>query len=265
MAALKEKNIIPGLAIVLAGSSRPAAMYAASLKKKAESYGVSVSVTDRPDSVTEEDLIDTVSSLNEDPCIHGILLMMPLPEKLCADRVIEAMNPWKDIDGLTAVNRGKLAAGKRGFVPCTPRAVMAILEDYKIPVNGRRAVILGRSSVVGLPVSLLLLQQHATVTICHSHTVHLPEIVRTADIIVSAVGRPGTVTADMVKPGAVVIDVGICRQHGMTVGDVETEAVFHRAGYITPVPGGVGAVTTSMVIQALLESAENGQNRGNLP
>jgi methylenetetrahydrofolate dehydrogenase (NADP+)/methenyltetrahydrofolate cyclohydrolase len=259
---LKDGGIIPGLAIVLGGSSRPAAMYGAFLKKKAESYGISVTVIKKPDSVTEGELIKVIRSLNDNHAIHGILLLMPLPEGISSDNVVEAMDPYKDIDGLTAANRGRLAAGKPGFVPCTPRAVMAILEEYGIAVNGKKAVVLGRSNVVGLPVSLLLLQKHATVTICHSHTGDIAEISRTADILVSAVGKPGMVTADMVKRGAVVIDVGICRQNGKTVGDVETKEVAEKSSYITPVPGGVGAVTTSMMIQALVEAAEKRKNGG---
>lgn len=255
LAKLGKEGIHPKLAILLAGSSKPSAMYAAFMQKIAAGYDIPVELVKEGDGVTEEELITDIHRLNEDGTITGILMMMPLPKGIDENRVIEEIAPDKDIDGLTTANMGRLAAGKDGLFPCTPRACMAILDHYNIPVDGKRAVVIGRSSVVGGPVAQLLQRRNATVTVCHSHTKHLEELTREADILVAALGRPGTVTADMVKPGAVVIDVGINRVEGKTVGDVAYEEVKTVAGAITPVPGGVGSVTTTMVVEAIVRAA----------
>lgn len=256
MAALKEKGRVPTLAIILAGESKPSAMYASFMEKVAASYGISVRLCKKGGDVTEEELKALIRELNGDKAVTGILMMMPLPKGIDADAVVECIDPDKDIDGLTTTSLGRLAAGKDGLVACTPRAVMAILTHYGIPLKGKHAVVIGRSTVVGKPVSLLLLASHATVTICHSHTENLKEMTKKADILVAAVGKPACVTADMVRPGAVVIDVGINRVNGRTTGDVDYDAVKDVAGAITPVPGGVGSVTTTMVIEALIKTAE---------
>lgn len=256
MAALKEKGRVPTLAIILAGESKPSAMYASFMEKVAASYGISVRLCKKGAGVTEEELKALIRELNGDKAVTGILMMMPLPKGIDADAVVECIDPDKDIDGLTTTSLGRLAAGKDGLVACTPRAVMAILSHYGIPLKGKHAVVIGRSTVVGKPVSLLLLASHATVTICHSHTENLKEMTKKADILVAAVGKPACVTADMVRPGAVVIDVGINRVNGRTTGDVDYDAVKDVAGAITPVPGGVGSVTTTMVIEALIKTAE---------
>ena len=255
LAKLGKEGIHPKLAILLAGSSKPSAMYAAFMQKIAAGYDIPVELVKEGDGVTEEELVADIHRLNEDGTITGILMMMPLPKGIDENRVIEEIAPDKDIDGLTTANMGRLAAGKDGLFPCTPRACMAILDHYNIPVDGKRAVVIGRSSVVGGPVAQLLQRRNATVTVCHSHTKHLEELTREADILVAALGRPGTVTADMVKPGAVVIDVGINRVEGKTVGDVAYEEVKTVAGAITPVPGGVGSVTTTMVVEAIVRAA----------
>lgn len=252
--ALRSGGKTPKLAIVLAGSSKPSAMYAAFMQKVAAGYGIPVELVKKDDTISEEELITVIHGLNDDPSITGILMMMPLPEGIDESRVIEEIAPDKDVDGLTTANMGRLAAGKDGLFPCTPRACMAILDHYHIPVDGKRAVVIGRSTVVGGPVAQLLQRRNATVTVCHSHTKHLEELTREADILVAALGRPGTVTADMVKPGAVVIDVGINRVEGKTVGDVAYDEVKTVAGAVTPVPGGVGSVTTTMVIEAILRA-----------
>lgn len=256
LAKLAEKGRTPTLAIILAGESKPAAMYTAFMEKQAAAYGIPVRLVKKPGTASEEDILTTVRALNGDAAVTGILVMMPLPPQVSRERVIEAIDPDKDIDGLTTANLGRLAAGREGLFPCTPRACMAILAHYGIEPDGKRAVVIGRSSVVGGPLALLLQRANATVTVCHSHTKDLASVTREADILAAALGRPGSVTADMVKPGAVVLDVGINRVNGKTVGDVDFEGVQAAAGAITPVPGGVGSVTTVMVIESLVAAAE---------
>lgn len=256
LAKLAEKGRTPTLAIILAGESKPAAMYTAFMEKQAAAYGIPVRLVKKPGTASEEDILMTVRALNGDAAVTGILVMMPLPPQVSREHVIEAIDPDKDIDGLTTANLGRLAAGREGLFPCTPRACMAILAHYGIDPDGKRAVVIGRSSVVGGPLALLLQRANATVTVCHSHTKDLAAVTREADILAAALGRPGSVTADMVKPGAVVLDVGINRVDGKTVGDVDFEGVQAAAGAITPVPGGVGSVTTVMVIESLVAAAE---------
>lgn len=256
LAKLAEKGRTPTLAIILAGESKPAAMYTAFMEKQAAAYGIPVRLVKKSGTASEEDILTTVRALNGDAAVTGILVMMPLPPQVSRERVIEAIDPDKDIDGLTTANLGRLAAGREGLFPCTPRACMAILAHYGIDPDGKRAVVIGRSSVVGGPLALLLQRANATVTVCHSHTKDLAAVTREADILAAALGRPGSVTADMVKPGAVVLDVGINRVDGKTVGDVDFEGVQAAAGAITPVPGGVGSVTTVMVIESLVAAAE---------
>ncbi len=256
---LKQNGNVPRLDIILAGEDKPSAMYMSFMQKTAAAYGLPAVVHKLEDSVTEKELLTLIETLNRDQKVSGILMMMPLPEQISPCTAEDAIDPDKDIDGLTTVNKGRLAAGRTGFVPCTPRAVMAILNHYGISPEGKRAVIIGRSPVVGKPVSELLLKKNATVTICHSHTADLSSVVREADIIVAAAGQPGCVTRGMVKPGAAVIDVGINRVGGKTVGDVDYMSVSEVAGAMTPVPGGVGSVTTAMVIESLVEAGERQQ------
>ena len=256
LAALREKNYEPKLAIVLAGNSKPSAMYASFMQKVAKGYGMEAEIFKASDDVTEEELGNLITDLSEDKEITGILMMMPLPKGISEEKIIALMNPDKDVDGLTETNAGRLFAGKEGLFGCTPRAVMAILDYYQIPLDGKKAVVIGRSNVIGKPVSIMLLNKNATVTVCHSHTKDLAAITREADIVVAAVGHANCVTADMVKEGAVVIDVGINRVDGKTVGDVDYEAVAEKAGAITPVPGGVGSVTTTMVIENIIAAGE---------
>lgn len=256
LAKLADAGKTPCLAIVLAGDSKPAAMYTAFMEKQAAAYGIPVRLVKKDGAISEAALLGEVQALNDDPAVTGILVMMPLPPQIDRERIIEAIHPDKDIDGLTTANLGRLAAGKDGLFPCTPRACMAILAHYGVETDGKRAVVIGRSNVVGGPLALLLQRANATVTVCHSHTKNLADITREADILAAALGRPGTVTADMVKPGAVVLDVGINRVDGKTVGDVDYDGVEAVAGAITPVPGGVGSVTTVMVIESLVAAAE---------
>ena len=245
----EERHIHPGLAIVLAGSDKASAMYAKSMKGVADTIGLTATIHVFPDDVQKEELIRTIQTFNGDDAITGILIMMPLPRHICAQSVINCMDPKKDIDGLTDSNVAHLFTGQPGFVPCTPRAVMAILDYYHISLTGKDVVIIGRSHVVGKPLAQLCLNRNATVTHCHTRTRNLKDVTRRADIVISAAGSPGLVTKDMIKPGAVVIDVGINRVNGKTVGDVDFDEVATVASCITPVPGGVGAVTTTMVLE----------------
>lgn len=253
---LKNYNYMPKLAIILIGDNPSSAMYAAFMQKVAKKYGIQSELLKRDNQVTETELENLISRLNNDAAVTGILMMMPLPDHICTQKIIDLIDPDKDIDGLTTVNAGRLFSGRDGFFGCTPRAVMEILESYDITVEGKRVVILGRSNVIGKPVSMMLLNKNATVTICHSRSRNLKEITQEADIIVVAVGHPYSLSGDMIKKGAIVIDVGINRIDGKTVGDADYESVLPVAGAVTPVPGGVGAVTTTMVIESLIKAGE---------
>ncbi len=252
LALLSKEGKKPKLAIMLAGSSKPSAMYASFMMKVAASFEIDAEIYSKDDSVTEEELGNLVDSLSADPKISGILMMMPLPNGISEEKMVAKIHPDKDVDGLSETNLGRLLAGKEGLFGNTPRAVMAILHHYKIDLSGKNVVVLGRSNVIGKPVSLMMLKENATVTICHSKTKNLKEITGSADILVAAIGKAHFVTKDMVKEGAVVIDVGINKLDGKTVGDVDYEAVKEIASAITPVPGGVGSVTTSMVVENII-------------
>lgn len=213
-----------------------------------------------PETTTQAELLVLVHELNQDPKIHGILVQSPVPEPLDEAEVLRAIDPDKDVDGFHALNAGRLSQGERGFVPCTPKGVMAMLDATGVDLSGKHAVVIGRSNIVGKPMALLLLSRNCTVTICHSRTKDLPSITRQADILVAAVGRRAFVTEDMVKDGAIVIDVGINRIPGTKKirGDVDTEAVEPKASFITPVPGGVGPMTIMMLMANTVEAAEHG-------
>ena len=245
----EKKGIDPELAIVVVGDDAPSVMYAASMKRTAESVGLNARICQEKEGVGEDELLLLIDRLNEDPAVFGILLMMPLPKSIDSQRIINRIDPSKDVDGLTDANIANLYTGRAGFVPCTPQAVMAILDYYHISLSGKEVVIIGRSHVVGKPLAQLCLSRNATVTVCHSRTNDLKAVCQRADVIMAAVGKAGLVTGDMIKPGAVVIDVGINRVDGKTVGDVAFEDAALRAGAITPVPGGVGAVTTMMILE----------------
>lgn len=246
--ALKDEHIQPALAIILAGHDKPSAMYAASMQKTAHSVGLGAEIYEHSEDVPETELIALIERCNADRNVFGILLMMPLPPHLNARRIISAISPDKDVDGLTDCNMARLFAGQPSVVPCTPKAVMAILDYYDIELAGKEVVVIGRSTVVGKPLAQLCLARNATVTQCHTGTVDLKTVVQRGDVVIAAAGKAGLITADMIKPGAVVIDVGINRVDGKTVGDVAFAEVSSVAGAITPVPGGVGAVTTMMVL-----------------
>ena len=253
---LKENSYIPKLAVILTGDHSASAMYASFMQKVAQKYGIQSELIKRGNDITERELESLISDLNADTSVTGILMMMPLPDHICTQKMIDCIDPDKDVDGLTTVNAGRLFSGRDGFFGCTPRAVMEMLRHYKIPLEGKDIVIIGRSNVIGKPVSMMLLNENATVTICHSRSRNLKDMTRKADVIVVAVGHPCSLQGDMVKKGAVVIDVGINRIDGKTVGDVDYESVCSVAGAVTPVPGGVGAVTTTMVIESVIKAGE---------
>ena len=254
-AQMIEKGIHPHLAVVLVGENPASQVYVRNKENGCIKAGIRSTVIRLEESCTQEELEKTVSSLNEDASVHGILVQLPLPKHLDEARVLRLIDPDKDVDGFHAMNSGRLMNGQQGFVPCTPLGVMKLLESYGINPAGKHAVVIGRSNIVGKPMAMLLLQANATVTICHSRTQNLAEITRQADILVAAVGRANFVTADMVKPGAAVIDVGINRVDGKIVGDVDFDAVSEVAGHITPVPGGVGQMTIAMLLSNTLDAA----------
>ena len=254
--ALQARGVKPGLAVLLVGDNPASQVYVRNKVKACEQAGLHSVLEQLPADLSESDLLERVEALNRDPLIHGILVQLPLPAHIDAHKVIEAIDPAKDVDGFHVASAGALMTGMPGFWPCTPHGCMKMLESIGYPLSGKHAVVIGRSNIVGKPMALMLLAQNATVTICHSRTVNLKAFTLQADVIVAAVGQRNTVTADMVKPGAVVIDVGMNRNEaGKLCGDVDFEAVRHIAGHITPVPGGVGPMTIAMLLVNTLESA----------
>ncbi len=252
---LKALGVTPGLTVILVGENPASKVYVGQKEKACREAGFASVLLRLPETVTSDDLMATIARLNEDPSVHGILVQLPLPGQIDPDAVIAAIDPAKDVDGFHPVNVGRLVAGLPGMVPCTPLGVVRLLEAYGLPMAGKHAVIVGRSAIVGKPMAHLLLARDCTVTICHSRTPDLASFTRQADILVAAVGRPKTVTADMIKPGAVVIDVGINRLETGLVGDVDFEAAQEVAGWITPVPGGVGPLTIAMLLENTLCAA----------
>ncbi|MDD7173822.1 MAG: bifunctional methylenetetrahydrofolate dehydrogenase/methenyltetrahydrofolate cyclohydrolase FolD [Clostridiales bacterium] len=255
--ALAQNGMMPHLTVVLVGENAASQVYVRNKENACKKAGIRSTVLRLPENCTQAELEDAVRALNEDASVHGILVQLPLPDHLDEAAVLRLIDPDKDVDGFHAMNSGRLMNGQRGFVPCTPLGVMRMLEAYGIPVRGKHAVVIGRSNIVGKPMAMLLLAADATVTICHSKTENLAQIARQADILVAAVGRPRFVTADMVKPGATVIDVGINRVDGAIVGDVDFDGVSEVAGYLTPVPGGVGQMTIAMLLANTLDAARN--------
>lgn len=241
------------LAILTVGQDPASFVYRKRLLKITESLGIGSRCVELPETATTEETVAAIRKLNEDPDVTGILPMMPMPKQVDGDAVGAALAPEKDMDCLNPANGGALLMGKGRWAACTPRACMAMLKFYKIPLDGKHAVVLGRSNVVGKPVALLLLQENCTVTVCHSHTKNLPELVRQADIVVAAIGKAGFVTPDMVKPGAVIVDVGINVTETGIVGDVAPEAT-EKASAFTPVPGGVGVVSNMMMMDAVVRN-----------
>jgi methylenetetrahydrofolate dehydrogenase (NADP+) / methenyltetrahydrofolate cyclohydrolase len=253
--ALKARGLTPGLAVVLVGDDPASQVYVNHKVKDCEQVGIHSLLVRMSADTTQAVLLAKVQELNKDASIHGILVQMPLPSHIDSQKVIATINPDKDVDGFHVVNAGALAVGLRGFWPCTPHGAMKMIESIGMNLRGKHAVVIGRSNIVGKPMAQMLLNQSATVTICHSATVDLKDICLSADVIVAAVGKQNVVTADMVKAGAVVIDVGMNRNAtGKLCGDVDFESVKEVAGYITPVPGGVGPMTRAMLLVNTLKA-----------
>lgn len=248
-------GLIPGLAVVLVGDDPASHVYVNAKKKACAEVGIASFETLLPASVTQAALLAEIARLNADPAVHGILVQLPLPAQIDSQSVINAIDPAKDVDGFHVVNAGKLAVGQEGLVPCTPLGCLLLLRDRLGSLAGKHAVVLGRSNIVGKPMAQLLLKESATVTVCHSKTADLPGEIRRADILVAAVGQPKFVQGDWIKPGAVVIDVGINRVEGKLVGDVDYEAASAHAAAITPVPGGVGPMTIACLLRNTLQAA----------
>ena len=255
-ASLKKQGIVPGLAVILVGDDPASKVYVGSKKRACEEIGYYSQEHILPESTTKEELLALVQQLNNDERIHGILCQLPLPRHLDEWAVINAIDPKKDVDAFHPSNVGRIMIGDFDFLPCTPAGVMELLASYDIDPAGKRCVVIGRSNIVGKPMAMLLLHKNGTVTVCHSRTRELKEICREADILVAAVGKAGFVTADMVKDGAVVIDVGMNRpEGGKLCGDVDFEAVKEKASAITPVPGGVGPMTIAMLMKNTMTAA----------
>ncbi|MFD2446007.1 bifunctional methylenetetrahydrofolate dehydrogenase/methenyltetrahydrofolate cyclohydrolase FolD [Bacillus sp. CGMCC 1.16607] len=257
---LKSKNIVPGLAVLLVGNNPASRTYVKSKEKTCKNLGMKSVLIEYPATVTEDEVLAKIMELNEDRTIHGILIQLPLPDHINEKKVIETILPEKDVDGFHPINIGRMMTGQDSFLPCTPYGVMVMLEEMNISIEGKHVVVVGRSNIVGKPSGQLFLNENATVTYCHSKTKDLKAITKQADILVAAVGKMNFITADHVKEGAVVIDVGINRNlEGKLCGDVDFEEVKEKASFITPVPGGVGPMTITMLMYNTLKSAKNTQ------
>ena len=253
---LKEQGVTPGLAVILVGNDPASEIYVRNKGNCCAETGMYSRTIQMPAETTQEQLEDTIDELNSDPAIHGILVQLPLPKHLDENAALAKILPEKDVDGFHLTNAGHMLTGTEGVVACTPRGALYMIKSTGLDLNGKEAVVIGRSNIVGKPMAMLLLRENCTVTICHSRTKNLAEHTRRADILVAAVGKAGFVTADMVKPGSVVIDVGINRVDGKVKGDVDYDAVKEVAGWITPVPGGVGKMTITMLLANTVEAAE---------
>jgi methylenetetrahydrofolate dehydrogenase (NADP+) / methenyltetrahydrofolate cyclohydrolase len=255
--------IKPGLAAILVGHDPASELYVRNKQKACEAVGIYVADHKLPESTTQEELLALIGKVNKDPRIHGILVQLPLPKQIDSKVVLEAVSPEKDADGFHPYNIGRLVEGHPLFEACTPKGIIHMIESTGTGIAGKRAVVVGRSNIVGKPVALMLLHRHATVTVCHSKTKDLPAVCREAEILVVAIGKPRFVTAEMVREGAVVVDVGVNRMpDGKFVGDVDFQGVSAKAAWISPVPGGVGPMTIAMLLQNTLESAQRAAGAG---
>lgn len=253
----QEKGIVPGLATVLVGDDQASQVYVRNKNKACAEAGMISKHHHLAESTSEKDLLDLVATLNADPSIHGILVQLPLPKQIDAEKVLEAIDPAKDVDGFHPMNVGKLLIGKDGPRPCTPFGIMKIIESINCELKGKNAVIVGRSNIVGKPLALMLMEKHATITICHSRTQNIDQVVGRADVVIAAMGKARFVKGEWIKDGAIVIDVGINRgDDGKLVGDVDFEIASRRASFITPVPGGVGPMTIAMLLWNTVEAAK---------
>ncbi len=257
-----EKDIVPGLVVILVGENPASQVYVRNKERSALAAGFKSQVVRLPESTSQEELLDLIAIYNADTSFHGILVQLPLPNHINEEAVLLAIDPNKDVDGFHPMNMGRLWSGHPVMVPCTPAGIMEMFKDYHIDLEGKHAVVIGRSNIVGKPMAQLLLNKNATVTLTHSRTHHLAEVAKKADILVVAIGRGHFVTKDFVKEGAVVIDVGMNRdENGKLIGDVKYDEVAELASYITPVPGGVGPMTITMLMEQTYESALRSVNR----
>ncbi len=257
VAALKEAGLVPGLAVVLVGEDPASQVYVRNKMRACEELGIRSRDYRLPGDTTEEALLDLIGELNRREDVHGILVQLPLPKQIREEAVIAAIAPEKDVDAFHARNVGKIVQGSYDFLPCTPAGVLELIRSTGVSVTGKECVVIGRSNIVGKPMAMLMLHENATVTICHSRTQNLPQVTRRADILIVAIGKAKFVTADMVKPGAVVIDVGMDRdENGKLCGDVDFASVEPVAGYLTPVPGGVGPMTITMLMRNTITAAK---------
>ena len=254
--ALAEKGCTPGLTVILVGEDPASQTYVSNKEKACARLGIRSETLRMPESTTQEELEKQIIRANQDPSIHGILVQLPLPRHLDGDRALSLILPEKDVDGFHDINAGRLSRGLDCVVACTPKGALHMLKKAGIDISGKEAVVVGRSNIVGKPMALLLLQENATVTVCHSRTADLAAHTRRADILVAAIGKPRFITADMVKDGAVVVDVGINRVDGKLCGDVDFENVSRKASWISPVPGGVGKMTIAMLMENTVTAAE---------
>lgn len=255
---LQNQGVQPGLAVILVGENPASRVYVNMKKKACSELGIYSEEHKLPENITEAELLKVIDDLNQNPGIDGILLQLPLPKHLDEMKMLEAISPTKDVDGFHPVNVGKMMIGIPGFIPCTPAGVMDLIKETGVNISGKECVVVGRSNIVGKPQVILLLRENGTVSVCHSRTSNLAAVCRRADILVAAVGKAEMITGDMIKPGAVVIDVGINHNaEGKLVGDVHFESVSEVAGWITPVPGGVGPMTIAKLMENTVISAEN--------
>lgn len=250
---IKELNIKPKLLVIIVGKDPASMVYVSSKEKACKQCLIEAETVCLEENASQKDVIDVIEKANKDKNINGILVQLPLPNHIDTEYVINKIDPDKDVDGLTNINQGKLVNGVKGIVPCTPKGIMRLFREYAVDLNGKNAIVIGRSVLVGKPIALLMLQANATVTVAHSKTKNLVDICKSKDVIVSAVGKPKFVTGEMVKEGAVVIDVGINRVHGTLVGDVDYYEVSEKAARLTPVPGGVGPMTIACLMENILE------------
>ena len=253
---LKDKGVRPGLAVIIVGEDPASKVYVRNKERACEECGFYSEKYALPEETTQEELLGLIDELNHNPRIDGILCQLPVPKHINEQAIIDAISPEKDVDAFHPINVGKIMVGNFDFLPCTPAGVMQLLEEYDIDPNGKNCVVIGRSNIVGKPMAMMLLHKNGTVTICHSRTKNLKEVCAQADILVAAVGKADFVTADMVKEGAVVIDVGMNRKDGKLCGDVAFDEVNEKASYLTPVPGGVGPMTITMLMKNTLKAAK---------
>ena len=253
---LKDKGVRPGLAVIIVGEDPASKVYVRNKERACEECGFYSEKYALPEETTQEELLGLIHELNHNPRIDGILCQLPVPKHINEQAIIDAISPEKDVDAFHPINVGKIMVGNFDFLPCTPAGVMQLLEEYDIDPNGKNCVVIGRSNIVGKPMAMLLLHKNGTVTICHSRTKNLKEVCAQADILVAAVGKADFVTADMVKEGAVVIDVGMNSKDGKLCGDVAFDEVNEKASYLTPVPGGVGPMTITMLMKNTLKAAK---------